>query len=149
MGVIIDTSVVLGWLERKTPATVVVVSELSTPPMVHLVSLGELHEGVVRSLLGGAIDRTLRRLTCDFASTHLKRPDPGSEMNVECFGWVSATTSRKLSHNDKWIVAASIVGGHRLLTEDQRIHEQVMGNSSLESIVSDNGWSTPKVTLVG
>lgn len=149
MAVILDTSAVLGWLERKTPATISALRGIGTTPLIHVVTLGELHEGVARSMAAGAADTDLRQQTIEFVVTRLRRVDDPSEADAECFGWISACTSRKLSHNDKWIVAASIVGGHRLLTEDRRLHAQVMRNDSLAEVVATRGWSGPDVVLVG
>jgi hypothetical protein len=71
-----------------------------------------------------------------------------SEIDAECFGRISATTSRNLSHNDKWIIAASIMGGHCLLIEDTRIHMQVMRNAEFAQAVVNSGSSNPQIVLV-
>lgn len=144
----LDTSAVLGWLERKTPGTSEAVRSAGATPLIHVATLAELQEGVARAEAIGAASTEVRRQTVQFVLHRLRRTPAPSEIDAECFGRLSACTSRKLSHNDKWIVAASIIGGHRLLTEDARIHAQVMGNADLERMVVDRGWSSPQIVPV-
>ena len=128
----LDTSAVLGWLERKTPGVSDAVRTAGATPLIHIATLAELHERVARAEAVGAASTEQRRQTVEFVLHRLGRTPAPSEIDAECFGCLSACTSRKLSHNDKWIVAASIIGGHRLLTEDARLHAQVLGNAELE-----------------
>ncbi|MBK9560294.1 MAG: hypothetical protein WAS75_04160 [Candidatus Microthrix subdominans] len=145
----LDTSAVLGWLERKTPGVSDAVRTAGATPLIHIATLAELHERVARAEAVGAASTEQRRQTVEFVLHRLGRTPAPSEIDAECFGCLSACTSRKLSHNDKWIVAASIIGGHRLLTEDARLHAQVMGNAELERTVVGRGWSSPQIVLTG
>lgn len=149
MALMLDTLAVLGWLERKTPGVSDAVRSAGATPLIHIATLAELHEGVARAEAVGAASTEQRRQTLEFVLQRLGRTPAPSEIDADCFGRLSACTSRRLSHNDKWIVAASIIGGHRLLTEDARLHAQVMGNAELDRTVVSRGWSSPQVVLVG
>ena len=116
--------------------------------MIHVATLAELHDGVARAEATGADSIELRRQTLDFALARLRRTPAPSEVDAECIGRISATTNRQLSRNDKWIIAASIIGGHGLLTEDTGIHTQVMGNTGLAQAAIQRGWSAGQIVLV-
>lgn len=92
--------------------------------MCHFVSLGELESGVRAGVRSG-IDADLlllRHRSLDFAERMPACRMP-SAADIACFGIVVASTSRKLSHNDQWILSAAVVHGSTLVTEDDRLHD--------------------------
>lgn len=61
-----------------------------------------------------------REQTLSTARSLADPDDPLGRSEIECFGIITALTSRKLSHNDQWILACAAAEQAQLVTEDQR-----------------------------
>lgn len=112
----LDTSAVIGWVERGDQTVIDALAGESQVPFIHVVTLGELEEGVIRAPRGSIL--RIRAATQGFA-TNLARIDlSGNIRQPVIFGVISARIGRTLSHNDKWILAAAIEHRHTLVTQD-------------------------------
>lgn len=145
MGVILDTSAVIGWLERGNQRVADAIGELGDVPLLHVVTLGELHEGVARARDLPEDDQRSRAATLRFALDELDLAPLPDEREAEIFGLVSAATSRRLSHNDKWIVSRAVVGGHHLITEDDGLADAAE-SEGLAATLDAVGLHRPDVT---
>ncbi len=119
MALILDTSAVIGWVELKDAAVIEAIREHSSDgsPRVHAVTIGELERGVAQAV--DEITQSRRRATLRFAREQLAPVALAADGDQpEAFGQISASVSRKISHNDTWIAAAAVAEGRRLLTQD-------------------------------
>ncbi|MGB3733644.1 MAG: hypothetical protein WA964_01710 [Ilumatobacter sp.] len=57
-------------------------------------------------------------------------------------------SSRKLSHNDQWILAAAFVHAHDLVTEDERLHDAATDTSLQVVVMSELGHGPLRSTLI-
>jgi predicted nucleic acid-binding protein len=123
LGLILDTSALIGWVERGNPKVEELIVQQGDPPFVHHVTLGELQTGVARAVIDGlssvVIDARRRTLAVAEMCEIVGFGDPG------VFGAIAAEMSRKVSHNDMWIAATAIERGETLLTEDRALHGAV------------------------
>lgn len=123
MSFVLDTSAIIGMVERHN---VRVADALRTDgntelPICHAVSLGELVSGVHTARLRGDESALAEReQTLSIARSLRPARDPLGEAEVECFGIIAALTSRRLSHNDQWILACVAAEQAQLVTEDER-----------------------------
>lgn len=146
MGLILDTSAVIGWLERAAADVVAEIRAHNEIPFVHVVTIGELCEGVERAR--GAAPGVLasRQATLDFARTELLTVPPPDLAEAAAFGVISAAVGRGLSHNDKWILARTVVDRHLLVTQDRDLAEAARSDVLARSL-GHAGHPHPKVTL--
>lgn len=125
MALILDTSAVIGWVELKDAGIIKALRDYSGDgsPRVHTVTIGELERGVAQA--ADEVTRAGRRATLRFAREQLTPLplDPDGDQ-PEAFGQIAAALSRKISHNDNWIVAAAITERRRLLTQDAELAEK-------------------------
>ncbi|MCL2594804.1 MAG: hypothetical protein FWD83_04730 [Promicromonosporaceae bacterium] len=123
----LDTSAVIGWLERGNERVLQEIAKAELVPCVHLVTVGELVEGCerVRPSAGEPSSATAvfhrRQRVHDFVVGELVIAPAPTLKDAVIFGKISAIVGRSLSHNDKWIMAAALLGGHLLVTEDAAI----------------------------
>lgn len=119
MALILDTSAAIGWVELKDAGVIDAIREHSTDgsPRVHAVTIGELERGVAQA--GDETTRSRRRAALRFAREQLDPLplDPEGDQ-PEAFAHIAAALSRKISHNDTWIVAAAVTEQRLLLTQD-------------------------------
>ena len=123
MTFVLDTSAVIGMVERKNPRVreALQADGNTELPLCHPVSLGELAAGVhAARLLRDESILLEREHTLAIARSLADPHDPLGEVEVECFGIISASTNRKLSHNDQWILACCAAEQAQLITEDDR-----------------------------
>lgn len=145
MGVVLDTSAVIGWLERKNQRIVSAINELGEVPCVHVVTLGELHEGVARVRGGpGDIQRS-RAATLRFVIDELDVARSPDGREAEVFGLVSARIGRRLSHNDRWILSRCVLDAHHLITEDDDLADAAESVALAEALAG-HGLAPPPVT---
>lgn len=143
MTFLLDTSAIIGWLERHN-SSLPSMLEASDTALYHPVTLGELHAGVERA--DSDAERDMRRNTLAFTSQRLEAVD-AHVLAHEQFGLLTARFSRKLSHNDYWIVAAAVASpGLVLITEDQKLYELVT-SEALALAASERGWARPDCLL--
>lgn len=105
---------------------------------------GELHEGVARARDLPKNDQRSRAATLRFTLNELDLATAPDAREAEVFGVVSAATSRRLSHNDKWIVSGAILGGHTLITEDDNLADAIE-TDALSDAVNALGLQAPAV----
>lgn len=123
MNFILDTSAIIGMAERQNPRVGEALrADGSTElPVCHVVSLGELAGGVHSARMRSDESAMAEReQTLSIARSLADPEDPLGRTEVECFGIITAVTSRKLSHNDQWILACATAEQAQLITEDQR-----------------------------
>lgn len=122
MGLILDTSAVIGWVELQPDELVDYLIEAAgeETPAIHAVTLGELERGVRRA--GDAVTRRTRLETLAFARDELDVVplDPRGEQPA-LFGLLAASMSRKISHNDCWVTAAAVELHGTLITQDEQL----------------------------
>ncbi len=142
MGVILDTSAVIGLIELDAvrPAIVASVRQVGGDkrPAIHVVTLGELAAGVHRAVEqfgSGSVEAKARQRTLDVATWReaggSSRPRL-STFDIDaatwgCYGEVSGPMGRRVSNNDKWIVAAAIVNKRVLVTQDETLADRAAG----------------------
>lgn len=129
MGLILDTSAIIGLAERDNSETAALIAAEEELPILHIVSLGEIHAGVSRAITTGLDQRIVdaRRRTLSIASEcSITRT-----MEPAFFGAIAAEVSRKLSHNDMWIAAAAFHHQALLVTEDKALADQLQGRQFL------------------
>jgi predicted nucleic acid-binding protein len=134
LAVVLDTSAVIGWLERRNQRVADAIGDLGEVPLIHVVTLGELHEGVARARDLPEDDQRSRAATLRFTLDELDLASPPDAREAEVFGVVSAATSRRLSHNDKWIASRAILGGHSLITEDDNLADAIETDAVSDAI---------------
>lgn len=128
----LDTSAVIGWIELQSPSVIAALDGAlrgDEVPFVHLVTIGELEHGVASSNQSGDEQATAARAaTLQFARDELGvielTADPDQ---LTIYGTLSALTTRRVSHNDRWIASAALLAGHTLATQDQRLADE-LGN---------------------
>jgi len=134
--VILDTSAVIGLIELDAdrPGIVASVRQVGGDkrPAIHVVTLGELAAGVHRAVEqfgSGSVEANARQRTLDVAAGReaggSSRPRL-STFDIDaatwgCFGEISGPMGRRVSNNDKWIVAAAIVNERVLVTQDETL----------------------------
>lgn len=146
MGLILDTSAVIAWLEHSDQDVVGAISRGGEVPFVHVVTLGELHEGVERARDRDPSVLVARRSTLDFVRRELRLAPAPDEDEAGAFGVLSAAVGRGLSHNNKWIVARTIIDRHRLVTRDRTLADAA---SSSELTHALNRAGLPPVEVTG
>lgn len=117
---ILDTSAVIGLLERADRNILGSVRESAERPKVSIVTLGELHHGVARSRRSGDSDSISAR-TRSLRAAQALDVLPITIAIAECFGDLSAVTPRTIGVNDRWIIASAVVGGRTLVTQDEEL----------------------------
>lgn len=126
MGLILDTSAVIGWIEHQSEDLIswLLTSDGDATPAVHVVTLGELAQGVraaPNSRVRSARLDTLRFCQRDLDVIELTTGSRQSDL----YGLLSSATSRKVSSNDRWITAAAVDLGDTLVTTDRRLADQI------------------------
>lgn len=122
MGLMLDTSAVIGWLELQNADLVRYLLEHAgdAAPAIHAVTLGELERGVIEA--GDEATRARRGATLRFSREELTAvPLTATGEQAHLFGVVSAAVSRRASHNDCWIAAAALEVDDTLVTMDEQL----------------------------
>lgn len=133
---LLDTSAVIGLIERRSPAVRGALSRASTDPLVSILTFGELAHGVAAS--PNAAERRRRANTVTYAQ-RLPALALDGALVPECYGYISAT--QRAGVTDRWIVAQAVVNRLELLTEDAGIVRLV------EAMAWNSRWERPDVTL--
>lgn len=123
MTFVLDTSAIIGMAERHNVrvADALRSGDHTELPICHPVSLGELASGVhTARLRGDESALAVREQTLTIARSLRATRDPLGQAEVDCFGVIAALTSRRLSHNDQWILACTAAEQAQLITEDER-----------------------------
>lgn len=126
MGLMLDTSAVIGWVELQSEELLetLLTEAGDSTPAIHAVTLGELEAGV---LSAGDLETKARRLaTLQFSRDELTVISlPAVSEQTQLFAVVNTAVSRKISHNDCWIAAATLANDAHLLTMDRRLSEEL------------------------
>ena len=149
MSLLFDTSAIIGTLERRNPNGRRLIDGSDALPSCHFASLGELEAGVRNAVRASGDARRLagRRATLAFAG-RMPRCALPTDQDIACFGVIVANTSRKLSHNDQWILAAAFVHTHDLVTEDEGLHDAANDTSLRDAVMSDLGHGPLRSILI-
>ncbi len=152
MTFVLDTSAIIGMIERQNPRVGEVLrSDGNTElPVCHVVSLGELAGGIhsarVRSDESAVAER---EQTLSIARSLAAPRDPLGRSEVECFGIITALTSRKLSHNDQWILACAAAEQAHLVTEDRRQADESAVDGLRVAVMNRLGLALHPAIFVG
>ncbi len=143
MKLLLDTSAIIGWLERNDSTLPALMAQSDTVDY-HPVTLGELHAGVQRA--GTEAELQMRTNTVRFTQSRLQAV-VHDVLPYEQFGFLTARFSRKLSHNDFWIVASSLAAGdYMLVTEDAKLFA-VVSSDEFADAVAGRSWVRPSYHL--
>jgi predicted nucleic acid-binding protein len=118
---LLDTSAVIGLLERKTPSLKRVIEEETLPIRVSVITLGELHHGVEGS--PDPVTRQRRRTSLDALKMSCVTVEI-TEAETLVYGDLSARLRsagfgpRRVGAADRWISATAIKRGFTLVTQD-------------------------------
>ena len=103
MALILDTSAVIGWVERRNQNVIEALAATERLPVISIVTLGELFQGVESARYANdAAALTIRQRTLSLAQRRLPRVGV-DESDAKMFGRLSAALSRTVSHNGRWI----------------------------------------------
>jgi predicted nucleic acid-binding protein len=133
---LLDTSAVIGLIERRSPAVRGALSRATTDPFVSVLTFGELAHGVAASPT--ATERRRRAITVTYAQ-RLRTLALDGALFAECYGYISV--GQRAGVNDRWIVAQAVVNGLELLTEDAGIARLI------EAVAWTSSWERPALTL--
>lgn len=140
----LDTSAIIGWLER-TNSSLPALLEAGDSALYHPVTLGELHAGIERA--GTEAELEMRTNTLQFTVQRLQAVAE-DVLPAQQFGFLTARFSRRLSHNDYWIVASTVAsGGLTLVTEDAELFDLVTSDVFAETLTR-RAWVRPPCRLV-
>lgn len=128
MALILDTSAVIGWVERRNQNVIDALAATERLPVISIVTLGELFQGVESARhANDAAALAIRQRTLSLA--HRRLPRVGvDESDAKLFGRLSAVLSGTVSHNDRWIAAGSIRVKRTLVTEDAELAGALAGS---------------------
>ncbi len=141
---VLDTSAIIGWLERRDSSLPSLLHGVDTA-VYHPVTLGELHAGIERAATDA--ERMMRANTLQFTEQRLE-PIGDRVLPAEHFGFLTARFTRKLSHNDSWIVASMIASnGMTLATEDRKLFD-VVDSDEFADALDQRAWVRPRCRLV-
>lgn len=128
MALILDTSAVIGWVERRNQNVIAALAETERLPVISIVTLGELFQGVESARRANdAASLAIRQRTLSLAQRRLPRVAV-DETDAKLFGRLSAVPSRAVSHNDRWIAAAAMRIKRSLVTEDAELADALTGS---------------------
>ncbi|HTQ21063.1 type II toxin-antitoxin system VapC family toxin [Mycobacterium sp.] len=121
MALILDTSAVIGWVERRNQNVIEALAATERLPVISIVTLGELFQGVESARYANdAAALTIRQRTLSLAQRRLPRVGV-DESDAKMFGRLSAALSRTVSHNGRWIATVAIRVKRTLVTEDAQL----------------------------
>ena len=121
MSLLLDTSAIIGLLERHTPELRQVIAEQTQPIHVSTITLGELSHGVEASL--DPVTRQRRRTSLEAIAMSCVAVDVTS-IEASIYGALSARLRsagfgpRNVGGADRWIAATAIAGDFTLVTQD-------------------------------
>lgn len=126
---ILDSSLLISAIERRSPAAVRAIRELGRPSIRSFVVDGELTAGIetARELGLDQLDVDMREAT---RTAYIQLSEAPHGLKVDTlsahFSRVSAMCSLhrpKVGQNDRWILAEALALGTIVLTCDERMHE--------------------------
>jgi predicted nucleic acid-binding protein len=128
VALILDTSAVIGWVERRNQNVIAALAATERLPLISIVTLGELFQGVESARhANDASALAIRQRTLSLA--HRRLPRVGvDESDAKLFGRLSAVVSRTVSHNDRWIATAAMRVKRTLVTEDAELAAALAGS---------------------
>lgn len=144
MTYLLDTSAIIGWLERADSSVAELLAGADSA-LYHPVTVGELHAGIERAT--SAAELEMRTNTLRFTLARLQSIPAAAALPGAQFGYLTARLSRRLSHNDYWLVASAMALGVTLATEDVALFEAVT-SEGLASGLRSRAWVDPEGVLV-
>lgn len=115
MGLVLDTSAIIGWLELRDPAIRKLIEERSDDELVvPFAAIAELRRGV--EMADGDLAEARQRLV-DFVAAHLSIRYP---TGTTCQHWaaIAGTLPRRVGHNEAWMAAIARDEDSTLVTQD-------------------------------
>lgn len=137
MRLLLDTSAVVGLVERRDDTIKTLVTRSDAMVAVSTISIGELEHGVRRAPHPSR-DETLR-----FAVNVLDRLPVDDALSPPCFGYIASQVSRSVGASDCWIGATAVITGYELVTQDQAF-ATALGRVDW----STTAWKPPTITYV-
>lgn len=135
MALILDTSAVIGWVERRNQNVIEALAATDRLPVISIVTHGELCQGVESARRANdAAALAIRQRTLNLAHRRLSRVGV-DESDAKLFGRLSAVLSRTVSHNDRWIATAAMRVKRTLVTE----------NAELAAALAGSGFDIPVI----
>jgi predicted nucleic acid-binding protein len=135
VALILDTSAVIGWVERRNGNVIQALAATERLPVISIVTLGELYQGVESARHANDAEAlAIRQRTLRLAQRRLPRVGV-DESDAKLFGTLSAVLPRTVSHNDRWIATAAVRAKRTLVTEDVE----------LATAVEDSGIDVPVI----
>ena len=122
MVVMLDTSAVIAWVERKHLGVRAAVVESGAIPSLSVITLGELHHGAESA----PDERRRRQRQATVEACRLMDVRPVSEPVARRYGQLSADLPRRVGAADRWIAATAAVHGHLLLTFDRELADDLL-----------------------
>lgn len=137
MQLLLDTSAVVGLVERRDTTIRSLVSRSDVNVAVSTISIGELEHGARRT------PNSIRDETLRIAADVLHRLEIDDALTPPCFGHISVQVPRAVGVADCWIGATAVVNGFDLVTQDRAFADQLARVDW-----SGTAWKAPTVTYV-
>ncbi len=137
MALLLDTSAVIGLVERRSIALRDIVARHSGAVAISTMTLGELERGV------RARPTPLTQHTLDVAAGTMQQVPIDELVGPACFGHIASSTSRRVGGIDCWIAATAVINNHELVTQDRRLATEL--NQVDWSLTA---WNAPEVIYV-
>lgn len=147
MGLLLDTSAVIGLRERGSRHIRQLIVDSGTVPLISVITLGELETGVriaseaaVRARTAGhqnADDLSARSFQRQVTLNEVTREKllVVDERTATSFGLVKASMPRSVLQNDCWIAALAHQHGLELVTEDLDLADRLATNTALGLVI--------------
>lgn len=136
-GLMLDTSAVIGLLERHDQRLRALVARTSAEIAVSAITLGELEHGMHTN------PTPTRRDTLATAAAAMVRIDIDGTFAPACYGFIRSETSRRVGRLDCWIASSAVIAGLDLVTQDAHLDQ---GLRAIDW--STSRWETPTVVFV-
>ena len=136
-GLLLDTSAVIGLLERQDARLRAIVSRNAAEVAVSAITLGELEHAMFTN------PSEIRRETLAAVSGAMTRIDVDGTFAPRCYGFIRSETSRRVGRLDCWIASSAVIAGLDLVTQDAHLDQ---GLAAIDW--SDSPWETPTVVFV-
>lgn len=147
VGLLFDTSAIIGLRERGSTVIRQVVLDSGTAPRISVISLGELETGVrmasaeaTRARLGAqanANELSIRLFQREATLNEVTREHllPVDERTAQSFGLMRSKLPRSVLHNDCWIAALAHQHQLELVTEDLDLADRLSTDTTLGVII--------------
>ena len=141
MTFLLDTSAAIGLIERHDPAIPTILgAQPDLLPAVSVFTRGELLAGFRQLLDAEPHSSQVSRMRATINYSLELPVATFDNSTVECFEYVSAFASRKVSHNDQWIISSAIAASLELITQDDK-QAKLMNDPNFHRSIQRIGWN--------